>query len=344
MDENKIPLFHVLNYAKGGFIIVSADLRTVPVLAFSDKGSFETKEIPDGVKQWFDESKEKIKLVKKDNKDIDPIIVKAWKEYLKGELNLPSKIGGRVSNTNCYEWYTTGQYMCHNYFSSNGPFLNTNWGQAGYSTGYLGSCPGANACNKHNAGCGPVALAQIMRYYQKPNWFTYDGIPDNYGRSDCSPSTPQQWELARLMSYCGSASGLNSSYGFMGTTNTFSWPTNIPDALSNYGYSGNGSSTSFVYQVVKNELFGGHPVILWGTSGWIGNFENYHIWVCDGIDVHEYSEYSCDTHSCNTWGYEYYHMNWGWHGDYNGWYGISNLSVGGTNYNSNMHMIYGIRP
>ena len=37
-------------------------------------------------------------------------------------------------------------------------------------------------------------------------------------------------------------------------------------------------------------------------------------------------------------------MNWGWHGDYNGWYGMGNLTVAGTNYNSNMHMIYGIRP
>ncbi len=344
VDENKTPLFHVLNYAKGGFIIISADLRTVPVLAFADKGSFETKEIPDGVKQWFDESKDKIKLVKKDSKEADPIIVKAWKEYLKGDLNLPVKKGGRVSNTNCQEWYTVGQFMCQNYSSSNGPFLNTNWGQAGYSTGYLNSCPGANACNKHNAGCGPVALAQIMRYYQKPNWFTYDGMPDNYGRSDCNPNTASQWELARLMSYSGSASGLNSSYGFLGTTNTFSWPTNIPGALSNYGYSGNGSSTSINNQVVKNELFGGHPVILWGTSGWIGSFSNYHIWVCDGITSNQYSEYNCDTHSCNTWGYEYYHMNWGWHGDYNAWYGMGNLSVGGTNYNSNMHMIYGIRP
>lgn len=208
----------------------------------------------------------------------------------------------------------------------------------------MGSCSGANLCDKYNAGCGPVALAQIMRYYQKPNWFTYSGIPDNYARSDCSPSTPQQWELARLMIYCGSASGLNSSYGFMGTTNTFSWPTNIPDALSRYGYSGNGSSTNIDYSVVRNEIRSGFPVILWGTSGWIGSFSNYHIWICDGIYTSQYSQYDCDTHSCNSWGYEYYRMNWGWHGDFNGWYGIANLSVNGTTFNSNMHMIYGIRP
>jgi Spi protease inhibitor/Peptidase C10 family len=343
VDENKNPLFHVLNYAKGGFIIVSADLRTIPVLAFADKGSFETKEIPDGVKQWFDEAKEKIKIVKKDNKDADPIIVKAWKEYLKGELNIPKKKGGRVSNTNCQEWYTVGQFMCQNYSSSAGPFLSTQWGQDGYATAYLGSCPGAIFCDKYNAGCGPVTLAQIMRYYQKPNWFTYDGMPDNYSRFNCNPTNPQQWELARLMAYCGSSSGLNSHYGFMGGNDTFSWPTNIPDALDRYGYSGKGSSTWIDYQVVRNELFGGHPVILWGTSVWWGN-PVYHIWVCDGIYRSEYSEYNCDTHSCNTWGVEYYYMNWGQHGDWNAWYAIGNFWMGGTNYNSNMSMIYGIRP
>jgi hypothetical protein len=339
VDGNKIPLFHVLNYAKGGFIIVSADLRTIPVLAFSDKGSFETREIPDGVKQWFEESKDKVKKVKKDNKDADPIIVKAWKEYLKGELNIPAIKGSRIFN-DCWQSYN----MCHNYSASAGPFLSTNWGQGGYATGYLGSCASANYCNKYNAGCGPVALAQIMRYYQKPNWFTYERMPDNYSRYDCNPSTPEQWELARLMAYCGSASGLNSSYGFWGTTNTFSWPSNIPDALSNYGYSGNGSSTELISQVVKNELFGGHPVILWGTSGWVGNFENYHIWVCDGIMAGEFYNYNCETMSCNGWGYEYYHMNWGWHGDWNAWYVMGNLSPNGTNFDTYMHMIYGIRP
>jgi hypothetical protein len=338
VDENKNPLFHVLNYAKGGFIIVSADLRTIPVLAFADKGSFETKEIPDGVKQWFDESKDKVKKVKKDNKDADPIIVKAWKEYLSGELNLPIKKGGRTSS-DCWQSYN----LCSNYSFSNGPLLSTEWGQSGFGTGWL-QPSGANSCGKYNAGCGPVALAQIMRYYQKPNTFAYNGMANNYSRTDCFADTPERWELARLMHYCGGPSGLNSYYGFMGSNNTFSWPSNIPNALSNYGYSGNGSSTDLISQVVKNELFAGHPVILWGTCGWIGNFENYHIWVCDGIFTGAYRNYDCATMMCSQWEYEYYHMNWGQHGSWNGWYVMGNLSMGGTIYNSNMHMIYGIRP
>lgn len=277
-DENKNPLFHVMNYAKsGGFIIVSADLRTVPILAYSNKGNFETKDIPAGVKEWFDQSKQQIKDVKKANKEIDPIIVKAWKEYLSGELNLPKQKGNRVSNTNCYEWYTTGQFMCHYTSSTAGPFLNTHWGQGGIATELLGTSSGCNYCGKYNAGCGPVAMAQIMRYYQKPNWFTYDGMPDTYSRYTCGISSPQDYELARLMIYCGSASGLNSAYGYFGTCNTFSYPWNIPGALSNYGYSSCGSSNSMDYQTMRNELYGGHPLILWGTTSSITNFSDYHI-------------------------------------------------------------------
>jgi len=37
-------------------------------------------------------------------------------------------------------------------------------------------------------------------------------------------------------------------------------------------------------------------------------------------------------------------MNWGWHGKWDGNYNIGNFAPGGSNYNSNLHMIYGIRP
>jgi len=173
--------------------------------------------------------------------------------------------------------------MCHNYSSSAGPFVNTRWGQSGIATFLLGSSSRCNECDKYNAGCEPVAIAQIMRLNQKPNWFTYDGMPDNYSKFVCTTSNAQENELARLMTYSGSASGLNSSYGYWGTCSTFSYPWNIPSAFSNFGYSSCGSSTDIDYQVVKNELFGGHPVILWGTTDWVGNFTDYHIWICDGI-------------------------------------------------------------
>lgn len=46
-DGNE-TLFHVINYDEG-FVIVSGDRRTVPVLAYSETGSFEVNNAPDGV-------------------------------------------------------------------------------------------------------------------------------------------------------------------------------------------------------------------------------------------------------------------------------------------------------
>ena len=68
------------------------------------------------------------------------------------------------------------------------------------------------------------------------------------------------------------------------------------------------------------------------------------MWVCDGFDEHRYSQYNCDTESCDEWSYLYFFMNWGWNG--NAWYGVGNFSpnVPDTgNFNQNVHMISGIR-
>lgn len=43
-DEDKSPLFYVINYKTGGFIIVSSDLRTMPVLAYSETGELDSKQ------------------------------------------------------------------------------------------------------------------------------------------------------------------------------------------------------------------------------------------------------------------------------------------------------------
>lgn len=45
------PLFYVVNYKEGGFVIMSADNRIYPVLAFSSSGTFplKEKEYPSGL-------------------------------------------------------------------------------------------------------------------------------------------------------------------------------------------------------------------------------------------------------------------------------------------------------
>lgn len=76
------------------------------------------------------------------------------------------------------------------------------------------------------------------------------------------------------------------------------------------------------------------PVLLRGSNGSKG-----HMWVCDGYKV--YNIYDED---CNGWSYWYLSMNWGWGGDYDGWYSHGNFNPNNTNYNSNKKMIYNIIP
>ena len=53
--------YYVFNIDGGGFVIVSGDDRTVPILGYSDTGSFDEKKIPANMKAWLGSYAEQIK-------------------------------------------------------------------------------------------------------------------------------------------------------------------------------------------------------------------------------------------------------------------------------------------
>jgi hypothetical protein len=59
--EEGNPLMYVVNYPEGGWAIISATKNYHPVLAHSDKGSFEIKPEMGGVAIWLDQAKEAVK-------------------------------------------------------------------------------------------------------------------------------------------------------------------------------------------------------------------------------------------------------------------------------------------
>lgn len=63
-------------------------------------------------------------------------------------------------------------------------------------------------------------------------------------------------------------------------------------------------------KAVKNNLYNRQPVILEGRRS---AASDWHVWVADGAREVK--------NSCYT--YAYLHMNWGWRGDWNDWYGFS---------------------
>lgn len=127
----------------------------------------------------------------------------------------------------------------------------------------------------------------------------------------------------------------------------------VSSVFSGMGYASGGTYADYSYYAVKNEVFGGNPVILRGgrNSGWwiFGVYSDGHAWVCDGLYDETY--YSCQPDP-NTpgeqisvhWGENgFLNMNWGWGGSHNGYYSSSNFNPGSNTFNYRTKMITGIR-
>ncbi|RZK97157.1 MAG: hypothetical protein EOO89_33405 [Pedobacter sp.] len=183
----------------------------MPFLAFSEESRFnpDITNMPFGIKDWLENTKLKIKDVKKKNVNPDSVVIKEWRKYLSGGLNLPNK-GGRVSSTSCYEWYQYGQFMYQNTSTVREPLLTTEWGQRGISSGAL--TWGSKNCD----GCNRFV---VWEYYRpdlsRPRTSNYS----------CTVSTTGESSLASLMHACGIAA--SSSYNYFGSCNTFTWPNDV---------------------------------------------------------------------------------------------------------------------
>ncbi|WP_169313458.1 Spi family protease inhibitor [Aequorivita sublithincola] len=68
-DEEENTVFYIINYKDGGFVILAADNRSIPVLAYSDSETFDLKaeSYPSGLVNWLASTKESIKYVRENN-------------------------------------------------------------------------------------------------------------------------------------------------------------------------------------------------------------------------------------------------------------------------------------
>lgn len=290
-----------------------------------------------GLNKWIEDTKGQMRELRSSNIDQNSIAISEWNSLIENQnASDQNGRGTAVENTSCEEWYTIGQYMCQNTTVSRGPLAATTWGQSGISNG---STPAYSdcTCGRNPAGCGAVAMAQVLRVIRPNNSFNYLAMP-NTSNYNCNLNTIGEFELARLMLECGIQS--NSQYYFFGC-NTMTLPWNIPGALQNMGLSNGGSISNFTPSIIETEITLGSPIIFYAADA----ITNWHIWICDGFIRNNYSQYNCNTGYCDSWSYTYFHMNWGWSGASNGWYASGNFVPNGTslNYNNQLKMIKGIR-
>ena len=318
-----------------GFVIVSNDDQTIPILGFGESGNIDPDDLPDNMRAWLQSYADQIAWLQSNGKDAK-------------DTNNRSRAPRRTAKT------------------AIGPLVETRWDQG---SPYNDLCPtidGEHAVT----GCVATTVAQIMYYHYAHNNFSAEStdIPSytisvekknhtiesmdvsglgattfdwsymttTYGKGS---ATDAKNAVAKLMLYCGTA--LKMEYGLSANGGSGAYSEDIPYALKTFfGYDGgiqhcyrNNYSYTAWMDLIYSELVANRPVALGGQSTGGG-----HSFICDG--------YKYDNA-------DYFHINWGWGGSCDGYFQLSVLQpweqgIGGSStldgFSFGQDAVIGIQP
>lgn len=323
-----LTYFYVFNDAAAkGYVIVSGDDRSMPILAYSTEQNFDPSvlERQTNTAKWLEMYKSEIRdLMEKDASNA----VSPAQDWLKWQrTDNPKALGTRGV----------------------APLMTTRWNQSPYENAL---CPyDSRYSERAVTGCVATAMAQIMKFWNYPTRGTsyssyqharYGTLSANYGNTTYAWSSMPNYlsgansAVATLMYHCGVAVKMNYNVGSAGGSGAYH--QDLENAYENYfGYSTNVrrvtrasySTLSDWTNLLKTELNARRPVHYGGSGNGGG-----HSFVCDGYDDNGY-----------------FHFNWGWGGSSDGYFIVTALNPGslGTGggsggFNSGQDAIIGIQP
>ncbi len=306
---NGNEVFHIFNLEPQGFVIVSANQSTIPVLAFSTESVFETEELNPAAMSWVNNYAKQIDYNIRNNVKPSDQSVKDWESLSKSADDFVAKSGIKAIS----------------------PLLKTKWNQGRY---FNTACPpDASGTDGHAVvGCVATALGQLMNYFRFPSTGTgyygyehpdYGWLEVNFAEQsynyDQMPVLPTDYndDIARLLYNIGVSVDMN--YGPDG-----SGMNNHKGAYTLRTYFGYDSETTYFFRdsvapefdwigTLVEHLDQNIPLYYAGWSDYV--YVSGHAFILDG--------YSDDTH---------YHINWGWGGSSDGYFLIDDLTPGGSDF------------
>lgn len=318
--------FYTFTFNGGrGFVLVSADDNTDPILGYSLNNPFDPAALPDHVRAWLHGYELEIQHNRNHAKSCTEA-QRQWKRLLSGEV--PPAVKATV-----------------------GPFLTTTWNQSPY---YNALCP-YDSANHGRAvcGCTATATAQIMKFFNHPatGYGNCTYTHRRLGELSADYNVDYQWDSMPT------ALNANSSDAQINAVATLIYHIGVAVSMdysangsggktASYGYGGEPSSeNAFKYNfkyspyvwtafcidyttdewkaLMKNELNNGRPILYAGYD----EKQAGHAFVIDGY---------------NTYGL--YHLNWGWGGNADGDFRITNLNPNDYNFNLFATATIGIEP
>lgn len=314
------PAYYVFdNVSGGGFVIVAGDDVASPVLGYSFTEEFPEGTLPPNVQGWLDGLREEINAARRDGVLPEEAVTRAWQDTRSGEAVVDLE--------------------------------TARWDQG---APYNKLCPLYRTAQTYT-GCTATALAIIMRYHQWPergvgtlpayvtttnhltipaqklgHAYDWDNMPLDYGRSY---TQAQAQAVATLMRDCGYM--LESDYGTDDNGGTGAYVDAVLRVAEYMDYDKSircvmrdSYSSSEWYELMQDELDSSRPILYTGSSEEAG-----HAFVLDGYTTNNY-----------------YSVNWGWSGYYNGYFLLSALDPegqgaggGSGSYNNGQVAVIGIQ-
>lgn len=314
-DEEADTLFYVVNYAdSAGFALVSSSrIHGDPLLAVTEQGSYTPGESTEneGFNYYIN------------------MLTASRKDAAVPEVEAPI-----VDTT--FHGFGPFEEVTYSDWDIYGPYIAVKWGQSPIYNRY---CYVDDDTTTHApAGCVAVAIGQIMTYHQRPSSFaiTFDetsrwGLQGtmqtpcwsaiNQHISVCYNSNCSTDEdIARLLREIGKRADMK----YISSQAAQSDIDKARSCFANMGYQ-IPQKQEYNSAVVCSELELNRPVYIRGSE--LGSPAG-HAWVVDGYksrtQIYRTYYIQADGSELN-WIYDeteytYFHFNWGWHGDCNGYF------------------------
>lgn len=304
-------LFYVFNFEdQRGFSIIAANKRVSPIIAITEKGSYDGYHNSgvEGFEYYIEQIKNELRYM-------------ALPDSLIIDFDDPLDNPEDPSLFYYYEDITVGNQVF--------PLINTMWGQQDIYGEY---------CPNGISGCVATAFAQILAYYQIPESFVASGdigpsihsgdivnldwdriCSHTIEHSDTRFCSSAHTQISALMREIGYRSRMQ--YGING-----SYPLNADmTIIHSLGYTADGFYTP-TKERICNSLNLGHPIYVTGA---VPNSHTGHAWIIDGYKdllfirtkysklysdeyTVEWTRQIGETHTA--------HINWGWDGNCNGYF------------------------
>ena len=252
--------FYVFNAeGQNGFVIVSADDRTTPVLGYADKGSLEMNKLPVNARRWLEGYAEEIKALGEDvqanthprrviGAPVAPLLTCHWDQG--APYNLQCPIDGEYNSVTGCVATAMAQVMYYH-----------KWPQSA-----------TIAIPAYTTSTKKLNLSELPA-----TTFKWDQMKDSYSYDETGAAADA---VAELMRYCGQA--VRMDY----TSNESGASVGAAHLINYFGYSKTAQNMNRSYYttteweaMIYKELSNARPVLYSGNSGSGG-----HQFVIDGYD------------------------------------------------------------